>query len=132
MRKLILFIAVVFSWLCASAQAVVDSNVHVYLLIGQSNMAGRGQVDAESKLTDPQIIMLDSQNHWVTATDPVHYDKPIAGVGPAISFAKNIKGSNSKIKIALVPCAWGGSPIKVWEPGVLYLQHIRMMMQLQE
>lgn len=101
-------------------QTKPDSNVHVYLLIGQSNMAGRGQVDAESKLIDPQIIMLDSQNHWVPATDPVHFDKPVAAVGPAISFAKNIKGDNRKIKIALVPCAWGGSPIKVWEPNAKY------------
>jgi hypothetical protein len=29
----------------------VDSNFHLYLLIGQSNMAGRGPVDAESKQT---------------------------------------------------------------------------------
>ncbi|KFC58802.1 hypothetical protein FEM08_24000 [Flavobacterium gilvum] len=85
-------------------------------------MAGRGAIDAESKVIDPQIIMLDSQNHWVPATDPVHFDKPKdAGVGPAISFAKAIKGNNNKIKIALVPCAWGGSPIKVWEPGASYL-----------
>lgn len=114
----------VFSCLClhTQAQTVVDSNTHVYLLIGQSNMAGRGAVDAESKLIDPQIIMLDSQNHWVPATDPVHFDKPKAvGVGPAISFAKTIKGENKTIKIALVPCAWGGSPIKVWEPGASYL-----------
>ncbi|NCU02799.1 MAG: polysaccharide deacetylase family protein [Chitinophagaceae bacterium] len=102
------------------AQTKPDSNVHVYLLIGQSNMAGRGAVDAESKVIDPQIIMLDSQNHWVPATDPVHFDKPIAGVGPAISFAKQIKGNNKHVKIALVPCAWGGSPIKVWEPGEKY------------
>ncbi|RXK61774.1 hypothetical protein ESA94_01820 [Lacibacter luteus] len=101
-------------------QTKSDSNVHVYLLIGQSNMAGRGQVDAESKQIDPQIIMLDSQNKWRPATDPVHFDKPIAGVGPAISFAKQMKGNNKNIKIALVPCAWGGSPIKVWEPGASY------------
>ncbi|HSC55503.1 MAG TPA: sialate O-acetylesterase [Phnomibacter sp.] len=101
-------------------QPLPDSNTHVYLLIGQSNMAGRGQVDAESKLIDPQIIMLDSKNNWVPATDPVHFDKPAAGVGPAISFAKQVKGNNKNIKVALVPCAWGGSPIRVWEPGARY------------
>lgn len=121
MLRVIIFF--VFGCVCWSTQAqtVVDSNTHVYLLIGQSNMAGRGQVDAESKVIDPQIIMLDSQNQWVPAKDPVHFDKPAAGVGPAITFAKTIKGENKKIKIALVPCAWGGSPIKVWEPGASYL-----------
>lgn len=98
-----------------------DSNFHLYLLIGQSNMAGRGMVDAESKQVNPQIWMLDSLNHWVPATDPVHFDKPSAGVGPAVSFAKNILADNKKIKIGLIPCAWGGSPIKVWEPGAVYL-----------
>ncbi|AOW08565.1 sialate O-acetylesterase [Flavobacterium gilvum] len=128
MKKRIKLVSVVFfmvfSTACWKSQAQnrVDRNTQVYLLIGQSNMAGRGAIDAESKVIDPQIIMLDSQNHWVPATDPVHFDKPKdAGVGPAISFAKAIKGNNNKIKIALVPCAWGGSPIKVWEPGASYL-----------
>jgi len=105
-----------------SQQTKPDSNFHIYLLIGQSNMAGRGEIDAESKMLNLQILMLDSVNYWVTATDPVHFDKPIAGVGPAISFAKNMLGDNKNIKIGLVPCAWGGSPISVWEPGAAYLK----------
>jgi hypothetical protein len=100
----------------------VDSNFHVYLLIGQSNMAGRGMVDAESKIVNPRILMLDSFNHWVAATDPVHFDKPeLVGVGPAISFAKEMLGKDEKISIGLIPCAWGGSPIKAWEPGAAYI-----------
>lgn len=100
----------------------VDSNFHVYLLIGQSNMAGRGPVDAESKAANPQIVMLDSLNRWVPATDPVHFDKPtITGVGPAIGFAREMLGNDKSIKIGLIPCALGGSPIKVWEPAAVYL-----------
>jgi hypothetical protein len=112
-----------FSSLTTLAQKnKVDTNFYVYLLIGQSNMAGRGALDSESKFVHPQILMLDSQNHWVVATDPVHYDKPKSvGVGPAISFAKGMLGNNKKIKIGLVPCALGGSPIKVWQPGAVYL-----------
>ncbi|MBO9682146.1 MAG: sialate O-acetylesterase [Flavisolibacter sp.] len=105
----------------AQAQEKPDSNFHLYLLIGQSNMAGRGVPDAESKQQNPQILMLDSNNRWVPATDPVHFDKPaIIGVGPAISFAKEMLGNNKKIKIGLIPCAVGGSPISVWEPGAFY------------
>ncbi len=104
------------------AQQTIDSNFHLYLLIGQSNMAGRGPVDAESKKINERIVMLDSFNNWVPATDPVHFDKPaVAGVGPAIGFANEMLEGNSRIKIGLIPCAWGGSPIKVWEPGVTYL-----------
>jgi hypothetical protein len=105
----------------SQAQEKTDSNFHLYLLIGQSNMAGRGSVDAESKQQNAQILMLDSNNHWVPATDPVHFDRPaLIGVGPAINFAKETLGNNRKIKIGLIPCAVGGSPISVWEPGAFY------------
>src|SRR5215210_2193260 len=84
----------------------VDGNFHLYLLVGQSNMAGRGKVDSLSKQIDPQIFMLDKNNNWVPATDPVHFDKPeIAGVGPAISFAKEMARGDKKIRIGLIPCA---------------------------
>ena len=104
------------------AQQDVDSSFHLYLLIGQSNMAGRGTPDMESKKQDPKILMLDSINHWVIATDPVHFDKPsMTGVGPAISFATEMLQSNTNVKIGLIPCAVGGSPIRVWEPDSVYL-----------
>ncbi|MGC4104282.1 sialate O-acetylesterase [Ferruginibacter sp.] len=103
------------------AQQAVDSNFHLYLLIGQSNMAGRGPLDEDSKKINEKIWMLDSLNNWVPAKNPVHFDKPdIAAVGPAISFANEMLQGNNKIKIGLIPCAWGGSPIKVWEPGAKY------------
>lgn len=100
-----------------------DPDFHLYLLIGQSNMAGRGVPDAESKSIHPQIFMLDSLNQWVPATDPLHFDKPIAGVGPGIAFAKEMLGDNKAVKIGLIPCAWGGSPISAWQPGAGYINN---------
>ncbi len=65
--------------------------------------------------------MLDATNNWVPATDPVHFDKPkMAGVGPAISFANEMLKDEKDITIGLIPCAWGGSPIRVWSPGAAY------------
>jgi peptidoglycan/xylan/chitin deacetylase (PgdA/CDA1 family) len=122
--KIVLSICMLYSALQSHSQKdIVDSNFHVYLLIGQSNMAGRGLLDADSKSLNPQILMLDSLGQWVAAADPVHFDKPAsAGVGPAISFTKEILGNNKNIKIGLIPCALGGSPIKVWEPDAVYLK----------
>jgi len=122
--KPIFFVCLLLNFFfCEAQNEPVDSNFHIYLLVGQSNMAGRGTSDAESKIINPQIWMLDSLNHWVPAIDPVHYDKPkSAGVGPAIGFTKEMMGNNKKIRIGLVPCAWGGSPIKAWEPGAVYLK----------
>jgi hypothetical protein len=124
LMKIVLAVCFLYCGLQVAAQrTTIDTNFHVYLLIGQSNMAGRGVPDTESKTINAQILMLDSQNRWVPATDPVHFDKPgIVGVGPAIGFANEMLKADSKIKIGLIPCAWGGSPIKAWQPGELYLK----------
>lgn len=101
----------------------VDRNFHLYLLVGQSNMAGRGPLDTVGKEVNPQILMLNKKGEWVPAIDPLHFDKPtVVGVGPGLSFANTILGNNKKIKIGLIPCAVGGSPIKVWKAGEEYLK----------
>ena len=87
-----------------------DASLHLYLLVGQSNMAGRGTLDEESKKTDPRILMLTRELQWQPAADPLHFDKPIAGVGPGLAFAKTIAEKNNNgivgIKINLVILIW--------------------------
>jgi len=95
----------------------------IYLLIGQSNMAGRGKLESQNEVVQENILMLDKANYWVSAKDPLHFDKPEAGVGPGISFAQTMLVGQKKTKIGLIPCAWGGSPIKVWKTGAEYLKH---------
>lgn len=105
---------------CLLAQAQnsqPDSNFHLYLLIGQSNMSGRGALDAQSKETNAQVFMLTKNLEWKPATDPLAFDKPITGVGPGLSFGKAMAQSNPKVRIGLIPCAVGGTSIKAWEPG---------------
>jgi hypothetical protein len=96
-----------------------DSNLHLYLLIGQSNMAGRGVLDSQSKEIDPQILMLTRDTVWVSAVDPLHFDKKEAGVGPGRSFAKAMlsKSNCSTMKIGLIPAAVGGTSISLWKTG---------------
>jgi hypothetical protein len=122
--KTILSLFLLLASLVAHAQTEkVDPNFDVYLLVGQSNMAGRGKVDAESKKVNPRILMLDSTNHWVPATDPVHFERLKAdGVGPGIRFAQEMLGDDSKKKIGLIPCALGGSPMKAWAPKAVFLK----------
>ena len=106
-----------------SQTANSNKPLELYLLIGQSNMAGRGTLDLQSQIVSDDILMLDKTNSWVTAKDPVHFDKPIAGVGPAISFAQSMLQNKKNIQIGLIPCAWGGSPIKVWQPRSKYFDN---------
>ena len=97
----------------------VDEDFHLYLLVGQSNMAGRAKLDSLSKMTNPSILAFDKTGNWVHATDPIHFDKPSAGVGPGISFAQTVlwvSGANN-IKIGLIPCSVGGTSIDLWFEG---------------
>lgn len=94
-----------------------EKTYDLYLLIGQSNMAGRGTVDAESKQIHPRVFMLNKAGQWAAATDPLHFDKPAAGVGPGVSFGKAMADAAPGAKIGLIPCAVGGTSITLWAPG---------------
>lgn len=94
--------------------------MHLFLLAGQSNMAGRGVVDEKSNSAHPGIFSLTKEGKWLPARDPLHFDKPSAGVGPGKAFAEALMGKNASIQIGLVPSAVGGSPISSWAPGAYY------------
>ncbi|WP_298863292.1 sialate O-acetylesterase, partial [uncultured Gimesia sp.] len=81
---------------------------HIYLLMGQSNMAGRGKVVPATNVPHPRVLKLDKKGDWVPATDPLHFDKPtIAGVGPGSAFGPAMADANSEVTIGLIPAAFG-------------------------
>lgn len=91
---------------------------HLFVLAGQSNMAGRGRLDDAATKPHANIWMLDQSLTWVPAIDPLHFDKPsVVGVGPGRSFASAYADANPGITVGLIPCAVGGSPIAAWKPG---------------
>ena len=92
----------------------------LFLLVGQSNMAGRGKVEPQDKVHIPGVLMLNKQRTWVPAVDPMHFDKPIAGVGLGRSFAARVAAVHPDAMVGLIPAAVGGSPIDTWQPGVYY------------
>lgn len=93
---------------------------HLFLLIGQSNMAGRGKIEPQDQVAVPRVLMLSKEGKWVPATDPLHFDKKVAGVGLGRTFGIEIANSSPEITIGLIPCAVGGSPIDSWQPGLYY------------
>ena len=104
--------------LSARAQQQPDPNFELYILAGQSNMAGRGYVTGDFKTEgNDKVYMLTKDNTWVVARHPVHFDKAIAGVGPGLAFGIAMAKENPKVKIGLIPTAVGGSPIEHWLPG---------------
>lgn len=119
MKKIYILILLLIGSFGSYSQSKADSTFHIYLLIGQSNMAGRGQIAGRYlSQGNPNVLMLDKNNQWVPAKHPLHFDKPkVAGVGPGLAFAIKMARANPGVKIGLVPCAVGGSPIDVWKPG---------------
>lgn len=113
-----LFLAVFFMPLFSHAQSP-DKNTHIYILMGQSNMAGRGKITEEYKNQQhDRVIMLNKDNEWVTAKHPLHFDKPkAAGVGLGLTFGMKMAETYPNATIALVPCAVGGTSIRQWVPG---------------
>ena len=103
-----------------SARPVSQTEMQLFLLAGQSNMAGRGQVETQDSIVSQRVLKLDRTMQWVPAVDPLHWDKPaIVGVGPGRSFARALAARDPNVTIGLVPAAVGGSPISSWEPGAL-------------
>ncbi len=92
-------------------------NFHLFLLAGQSNMAGRGKVAAEDKVAHPRVLVLAKDGKWRPAVDPLHWDKGSAGVGLGRAFAIALAENNDKVTIGLIPAACGGSPISTWTSG---------------
>ncbi len=105
------------------AQTVTARELNVYLLAGQSNMAGRGAVSAEDTTRHPRVYALGDSLTWRLAYEPLHFDKPgIVGVGPGFAFGKAMADADSNVVIGLIPAAVGGSAIESWRPGEIHGQ----------
>ena len=114
------WLTVLFASITCALQAA-DANFHLYLLIGQSNMAGRGKIELQDKVVVPRVLMLNKANEWVSAVDPISFDKTIAGVSLGRTFGIEMAKADPKVKIGLIPCAVGGTPIRRWQQkGDLY------------
>jgi acetyl esterase/lipase len=115
-RSLVL-VALCLGSLSVLAGPAPKEKFHLYLLAGQSNMAGRGAVEEQDRTPHPRVFTLNDKDEWVPATEPLHFDKPkIAGVGPGFAFAKAMAEAQPDVTIGLIPCAVGGSPLSSWQP----------------
>ena len=102
---------------------------HVFLLMGQSNMAGYGCV-AVGDACPPdwnaivkRVLVLDGQGlidsavpmqpiRWRAGSQPLHLNQPpTARYGLGMDFAKAYMAAHPGVTVGLVPCAWGGAPI---------------------
>lgn len=117
----VIFLLPLLAALATAAELPPKESFHLFLLVGQSNMAGRGVVTPEDKSPPARVLMLNKAGEWTPAVDPMHFDKPGAvGVGLGRTFGIEIAAATPGVTIGLIPCAVGGSPIDAWQPGVFY------------
>ena len=96
-------------------------NIDSILMIGQSNMAGRGDFGEVPEICNSRCFMLRN-GRWQPMSEPINPDRSIfkgdfrSGISLAASFADEYAkyfGQN----VGLIPCADGGTNIDQWQPG---------------
>lgn len=100
----------------------------LYLLVGQSNMAGRGHLEKEDTTINDQVFSLAVGDTVIPAREPLHYDKKNRGSGPGLAFGKAIAEAYPNRRVLLIPAAVGGTKISYWTPDNsrgLYREAIR-------
>jgi hypothetical protein len=108
--------------------------VEIFLLIGQSNMAGRGEIEAPDTDTLANVLLFTGTEgkEWEKAANPlnrystIRKDLSMQKLGPGYTFAREMAKSRSGKQIGLVVNAKGGTSIDEWKPGgTLYNEAVK-------
>jgi hypothetical protein len=115
--------------LAGAFPSAAQKNLDVFLLIGQSNMSGRGPMIASDATTDiPSTWLFKDSTTWEPARNPLNrYSTLEAGssanqVGPGFGFATELHRLLPTKEFGLVVNARGGSSIVLWAKGTKYYQ----------
>ena len=107
-----------------ASKAADMRRIRSILLIGQSNMAGRGDFGEVPAIEHPRCLMMRN-GRWIPMSEPINPDRAIfdapfhSGIGLSASFAEAMAEANPDVKIGLIPCADGGTSLDDWTPGGL-------------
>ena len=109
-----------------------DERFDVFLLIGQSNMAGRAPIAAEETAPIKGAFLLNAEDAWEQAAVPLNrYSTIRKGLGmqklnPGYTFCRVMLEKNPGVSIGMVVNAKGGTRIEQWAKGTkFYKEAIR-------
>ena len=112
-------------------------NVWVFIMAGQSNMAGRGIVEKDDTVPNKRILSVNNAGRIVVAKEPLHFYEPnLTGLDCGVMFARTlIKNIPDSISILIIPTAVGGSSISQWlgdstHRGVALLSNFRKHVEI--
>lgn len=98
--------------------------IHSFLIIGQSNMAGRGILaDTEPLHTNGGRLKVLRNGRWQKMYRPINPDRPFSGTCLAESFAKAYSDEHPGVDVGIIPCADGGTSLEQWRAGGLLFDH---------
>jgi hypothetical protein len=123
----------------SATYAGLKDKLHVYLLIGQSNMSGRAPIASDEKALIPGCWLLNGKDAWEPAANPlnrystVEKTDVVNGLNPGYTFARAMSKRDASVSIGLVVNAKGGTSIKEWKKGgKLYDEAVRRARKAQE
>ncbi len=97
---------------------------HLFLLMGQSNMAGGVKIAAGDTQPVPHVLKMlfareGQEPKWAPGAHPLHPRRPNKKKmhGPGLSFAQTYVADKPGIVVGLIPMAWGGRDIARLEKG---------------
>jgi Carbohydrate esterase, sialic acid-specific acetylesterase len=108
-------------------------NIWVFVMAGQSNMAGRGFVEPKDTMANERILTINKHGEITIAKEPLHFYEPnLTGLDCGLSFANAmLKKIPKDISILLIPAAIGGSSAGQWLGDSLY-RGVNLMTNFKE
>ena len=95
--------------------------IHSFLMIGQSNMAGRGKKEEVEPIDNKELKVMRN-GRWQNMYVPVNCDRAFSGVSLAESFADAYQKEH-QVQVGLIPCADGGTSLDQWKEGSILYDH---------
>lgn len=95
--------------------------MHIFLLIGQSNMAGRGYLHEAIPVDTDRIYTLRGAR-WQKMFRPINPDRAFSGVSLGERFGECYAAARG-VDVGLVCCADGGTTLEQWQPGGVLYDH---------
>lgn len=102
--------------------------MHSILLIGQSNMAGRGFVSEVEPIVNDKVFV-NRNGRWRGMYVPVNPDRAFSGINLAESFC-DLYQKEHNVDVGIIPCADGGTNLDQWQVGGLLFDHACYMASL--
>lgn len=110
--------------LVSAAEPPPRQRFHLYLLLGQSNMAGRAPLAEGAREPFDRVFLLNDRDEWEIAREPLNRYSSVRKwpldqqlLGPGAAFARRMLDEHPEGAVGLIVNARGGSTLDDWRKG---------------